>query len=468
MRGMVQTALLLLGWSSMTRWLLAIGLVLTALGLCGLGTAAHSAAEPLFVLMAIAGAICAAISPVLMGGVVLRSLSAPRALRLIPRGRLQLLLGAALAQLALAVFISGIIAVLIATGSASHATLPARFGDLFAVTLVVSYAALTFQLLGYYLASRFAFGGVWLLTLAVWVRLISVPLQSAQLRATLSTAAGLGTVLALCALAWLAFALHYLSARHIHVPHWNNIGMGARQRSAASPPDSRPRPERHFTHHEAIRTILTGGPRQRRNLVALLIGFAFIILVTVMDRSHLPRGAGYAIVGLICMMVGPLTGSIAGVMSQRSKPLWLQSGLGRRELFAALEARSWRLVLSAAVFCALLVVGWSTLAAQPLQWSAWSVGVLVTPLASGALLTYAQLQFVRGHRVLDILLLALAMGLWMAELFSLAVGAELFVVADLLAAQILLVPVLRLLALRRWEKIDWRIHRGARNPWGLA
>jgi hypothetical protein len=36
--GIAQTALLLLCWSATTRWLLAIGLVLTGLGLCGLVT----------------------------------------------------------------------------------------------------------------------------------------------------------------------------------------------------------------------------------------------------------------------------------------------------------------------------------------------------------------------------------------------------------------------------------------------
>ena len=92
----------------------------------------------------------------------------------------------------------------------------------------------------------------------------------------------------------------------------------------------------------------------------------------------------------------------------------------------------------------------------------------MTPLASGALFIYAQLQFVRGRRVVDIVVMALAIGLWMSELFSVVVGAETSVVAALLAVQICVVPVLRTLALRRWERIDWLIHKGARNPWGLT
>jgi len=60
------------------------------------------------------------------------------------------------------------------------------------------------------------------------------------------------------------------------------------------------------------------------------------------------------------------------------------------------------------------------------------------------------------------------MGLWMSEFFSVVAGAGMSVLTALLAAQIILVPLLRVLALRRWEKIDWAIHKGARNPWGLT
>ncbi len=55
--------------------------------------------------------------------------------------------------------------------------------------------------------------------------------------------------------------------------------------------------------------------------------------------------------------------------------------------------------------------------------------------------------------------MALAIGLWMIEFFSLVGGADTSVVTALLAAQIILVPLLRVLAQRRWEKIDWLIHK---------
>jgi hypothetical protein len=460
-KGIAQTSLLLLCWSAMTRWLLGVGIVLTGLGLCALGTASHSAAQPLFIVIAIIGVITTVISPVLMAAIVFRSLSAPRALQLIPGGRLQLLLGAAIVHLALAAFIGGVVAVMVASGSASS-------GNLFAAMFVVTYATLTLQFLGHYLTSRFRLGGAWLLTWPLWVRLTMIPLQSPHLRAVLGTPAALGAIVAIVVLAWLAFAISYLSARHIPAPHWNNIGMGWQQRSEATPQNLTTQPERRYTRREAIRMVLTGGPGQQRVLVVMIVALVVILLVAVAMRSHLPRGAGYLLVGLICMMAGPLSGSLAGVMAQRAKPLWLQSGLGRVELFAALEARSWRVVLCASVLCGALAAGWLAVSAGPSPSSAWSVGVLVTPLASGAMFIYAQLQFVRGRRVVDILLMALAIGLWMIEFFSVVVGADTSVVTALLAAQIILVPLLRVLAQRRWENIDWLIHTGARNPWGLT
>jgi hypothetical protein len=455
-KGIGQTILLLFCWSAVTRWLLAIGVVLTGVGLCARGSAWHPVAQPIFVVIAIFGVITAVISPVLVGAIVFRSLSAPRAMQLIRYGRLKLFLAAMSTQVLLAVFIGGVAAVTAATGSG--------FAAMFAAT----FALLTLQFIGYYLASQGRFGGFWLLTWALWPQLIRAGFQYWHLRELLASTAGLSAIVVISVLTWLALALSYLTARDIAVPHWNNIGVGTRQRSESTLQNRKAQPERRYTRREAILTVLTGGRRQQRVLIGMIMALVVILLVAVTMRSRLPRGAGYPLVGLICMMAGPLAGSVAGVMAKCAKPLWLQSGLGRIELFAVLEARSWRVVLCTSVFCGALAAGWLVLSAGPSPLPAWSVGVLVTPLASGAMFIYAQLQFVRGLRVVDILLMALAIGLWMIECFSVMVGADSSVVTALLAAQIILVPLLRVLALRRWENIDWLIHKGARNPWGLT
>lgn len=447
----------------MTRWLLGIGLVLTALGLGGLATGAASTAQQACVILAIAGTITAAISPLLMDGLVFRSLSAPRVLQLIPGARVRMLLGAALVQLALAAFISGVITTMLAISAPAVAATTIAYATMFAAV----YATFTLQFIGSYLLCRFRLGGLWLLTWSLWVRLIAAVIQDPHLRGVLGTASGLGAIVALCVVVWLAFAVHYLSARLIPAADWSNVGMGAQRLPRSAPQSPHGSPRHTYSHRQAIQNMLSGGSRQRRSLLMVAVPLVLILLLSVVGRSHLPRDVGYGLLELISMMAGPLTGSIAGVMAQRAKPLWLQSGLGRRELFAVLEARSWRVVLVTWMACAALAIGWLMLFPGARWWSAWSAGAVLTPVVSGALFTYAQLQFVRGRALADSLLLALAIGLWMIEFFGVVVGAGLPFVASLLGAQLVLVPLLRWLALRRWERIDWLVHRGLLNVGAL-
>jgi hypothetical protein len=112
--------------------------------------------------MTIIGVITAVISAVLANGIVFRSLSAPRAVWLIPNGRLKLLLGAFSTQLLLAVFISSLIATLTASGLSSHGTPSQTTASVLATMFAATYAALTLQFIGYYLASQSRFGGFWL------------------------------------------------------------------------------------------------------------------------------------------------------------------------------------------------------------------------------------------------------------------------------------------------------------------
>ena len=463
MKGIGRTILLLLCWSPITRWLLGIGLALTAIGLPAVSGPSGSAAKSLFAVVMVFGVITAVISPVLMAAVVFRSLSAPRPLGLIPNGRMKLLLGAIGTQLLLATFIGGAVTVAMAPGVS------------FATVFVVTYAALTGQFIGSYLASRHRFGGFWLVTWSVWPRLAISAFQHWNLQIVLATAAGWCSLLALCLLAWLAFAIGYLSTRQISAPHWNNIGMG--MRSGAGVAATRPSVagSRSYTRPEAVRTVLAGMPNSRRALVSQAL-FAIVVILVIMAVAtglHVSRGIAYFCVTLICLMAGPCAGSLVGVMAQHAKPLWLKPGLARTEVFVELESRGWRVVLITAALCIALAAGWMAVDARAVPsvtWinrsAAWTVGILSTPLVAGATFIYAQLQFVRGRRVADILVLALAIALWFVEFLAIVGGAATAAVTAMIAAQIILVPLLRALALRRWQNIDWMIHKGVRNLWG--
>ncbi|HTV78441.1 MAG TPA: hypothetical protein VMF03_09290, partial [Steroidobacteraceae bacterium] len=159
MKGIVHAARLLLAWSAMTRWLLGIGLLLTVLGLGGLVFLRLWTLQPLFNALTVIGAITATISPVSMSAIVLRSLSVPRALRIIPHARLQLFLGALTTQLLLAAFIAGVIDVMIANRSG------------FAAIFVGVFALLTLQFIGAFAVAPLRLGMFWLLSWAVWPRL---------------------------------------------------------------------------------------------------------------------------------------------------------------------------------------------------------------------------------------------------------------------------------------------------------
>ncbi|HTV77033.1 MAG TPA: hypothetical protein VMF03_02175, partial [Steroidobacteraceae bacterium] len=222
---------------------------------------------------------------------------------------------------------------------------------------------------------------------------------------------------------------------------------------------------------QAIRTLLTGWPPHRFAQLAWGLGIGLGIGLVLAIGSYAlygHRNQGDLFVAVLCLLAGPLAASFGGIMSQRGKSLWLQGGFGREALFAELESRSWRLVLLACGFCIALAASWFLVTGGSFPPLAWRAAVLVTPLASGPLFTYAQLQLVRGRRLPDLLVIGVVIALWLVEGLNLmAVGAP-ALVPVLLALQIILVPLLRTLALRRWQRVDWLIHKSVRNPLGLA
>jgi len=87
-------------WVPLQRWLLVIGLVMVAGGQWVFLRGPQ--ANPFFPVLSVLGPVIALIGPIMVSGVVLRALSAPRTLMLVPHGRLQLLLGVLWAELLMA------------------------------------------------------------------------------------------------------------------------------------------------------------------------------------------------------------------------------------------------------------------------------------------------------------------------------------------------------------------------------
>ncbi len=460
MKGIAHTVLLLLGWSTVTRWLLGIGLALTVSGVLGLQAAWP--ARAVLTIMAIIGVITAVISPVVIGGTVFRGLSAPRVLRFIPHGRLKLLLAAIGAQLLLTAFIAGVITLL--------ATLAASTGIHLSLFVQV-FALLTLQCIGSFVAARVRAGG---LALADELGSVGATFRCGlQVRAPAGISGFAGGIERHRGyrLAGLAGVRHRVFAGRAR--SWcrvRNSGSGLPgARAGALPARVAISADTRFTFAQAIPILLSGMPRERRAVIlrGLTAGLAVAVISVVFNALRGHWNPGSLLIVALCLFAGPAAGSWAGVMTQGAKALWFHAGLSRAEVFAQLEIRSWRVLLGAFALC---VTSW------PQCWFAagtgsvpaasWKASVLVTPLVSGPLFLYAQLQYVRGRR-LDLLLLAAAMGLWAVEFITVMGQGAPARIAALIGAQVLLVALLRELARRRWDRIDWLVHKGARQFWGL-
>ena len=106
MKGIARTVVQLIYGNGLQRWLLGIGLILTLLGTVLRVTWRNAALQGLFAVTALLGVAIAAISPIVVGVVMFRALSAARSVQLIPHGQLKLIQGAFSAQLLLALFMA--------------------------------------------------------------------------------------------------------------------------------------------------------------------------------------------------------------------------------------------------------------------------------------------------------------------------------------------------------------------------
>jgi hypothetical protein len=89
--------------------------------------------------------------------------------------------------------------------------------------------------------------------------------------------------------------------------------------------------------------------------------------------------------------------------------------------------------------------------------NAQALEVLAVPFAAGSAFVYVSLLTVRGNRLGDNLILAGNAALLFAEMLSAASHSQLL--AALICVQIILVPLLREVARRRWNNIDWLLLR---------
>jgi hypothetical protein len=480
MTGILQTTLLLLCSSRLARWLMTIGLTLTVIGLVAMVSSAHTVALPLFVVALIVGTPAVVVAPVLLGPMIFRAFSSPHAIGLIPGNRLKLALGALTTQLLLALFISGVVTAMMRHPFAPQAsTVHSDLGRLWGV-FVVAFGALSLQFLGYYWSSQYRFGGLWLVGVAQFAWLIDIGLREWDLRISFTTATGLDATLAVSVFAWVGFASVFLRASFIRPPYLSSFGTGtpASSRSTLYDKYFASRGPLNYTSSEAIGVLLSGFPRRRlspfsRSMLMLMI-FLVLMALAMAIGNHASGAYWLSWGAIVCPLAGPVAWGNASRLAARSKLLWMTSGLERADLFRQIEKRSWRVVFGffalGVVFVAIrygLHPGSAQMVARVLP-PTWAIIVLVVPLISGATCIYSGLHYVRGRRIVDIMVLAGCLVFWFLDIFCGMAGVAMQTITALLALQVILVAPLRVLALRRWQRIDWVIYRPLRRATGIG
>jgi hypothetical protein len=452
MKGIGRTVVQLIYGSGLQRWLLGIGLALTMLGTLPRITGRNETLQDLFAVTGLLGVAIAVISPIVVGVVMFRALSAARSVQLIPRGRLKLILGAFSAQLLLALFIA------LSISTLASGTIDTGFA---AEAFVMTFSALTIFFVGFYSALNFRFGGlmwpIYILAAPVFYRAS----EQIHLGALLRTPIGLVTGLTVSALAWSVFAIGYIRQRHVTVPDWKLVGQGSsRTQRTSAAAKSAGAPAR-YERKQAVRVVLLGVANIQRHMVLFVLIISLALLTAMLITTHLNVASRTAFVQafIICLAAGVIPAAPTGLMTRRAKSLWLTGRVGREELFVAVERQSWSMVLwvaSAAMALAIPALAFS-LRAMPTP--AQLLGIVVLPVTAGASLIYVSLLLVRGKRFADTVLVTCYTVLLMVEMFSALAQSPTSILPPLLAANIIALPLLRHMGLRRWHDIDWLIHK---------
>jgi hypothetical protein len=452
MRGIARTVVQLVYGSGLQRWLLGIGLMLTVLGTVPRITGRNAALQDLCAFTGLVGVAIAVISPIVVGVIMFRAFSAARSVQLIPRGRWKLILGAFSAQLLLALFIALSVSTLVS------GTIDTGFA---AKAFVITFSALTIFFVGFYSALNFRFG---LLTWPIYILAAPVfyrAFQQAHLGALLLTPIGRLMGLTVSVLAWPVFAIGYIRQRHITVPDWKLVGQASsRAQRTSTNAKTAAAPER-YGRKQAVRVLLTGVANIRRQMVlfVLIISLAFLAAMLITTHFNVASRTAFVRAFIICLFAGVVPAAPTGLMTRRAKSLWLTGRIGREELFTAVERQSWSMMLwvaGAAMALAMLALSFS-LHAVPTP--AQLLGILVVPLTAGASLIYVSLLLVRGKRFADTVLATGYTALLMVEMFSALAQSPTSILPSLLTANIIAIPLLRHMGLRRWHNIDWLIHK---------
>lgn len=428
MKSALRIVVLLFTMFPIQRWLGSIALLFLVVACFGYPFALVALVLPL-------------LGPVMMGGVMLRSMASPRVLQLIAHVRLKLLAGIFLSTLVIS---ASLFTMFWAIGRATSPSFPFSFPRLMVMTeSIVSLALL----------SQFAMARTALRMLLWFVLIGSVPYLLISFRLIGPTPTSLVFFCSLGLICWAIFVAWFLRARAFSAP--DLVPGSTRDSSRVFRIDT--------SSKNAIRILLVGGPSSVGGkflgglLAAMLIGglWGFVFakaqpswsVPTLITKGMIPA------VG-----VGALFGATSAFnFARRSRHLWLATGLDRRGIFSLCERFAWKSFGTVALPLFILpAIAW------PLDPDAAAlIALLLLAHLSVAVCTlYLGLMNVRGWTPTDLLIAAALLLAWT----TLMIGGMLptrspLLIPDLMAGAAVVALALRAIARHRWQRIDWLVCR---------
>ena len=383
---------------------------------------------PAKIVVIIVGCVAPLLPAAFLSGILLRHFVTPRAMRLIPHARGQVLGGMALAV--------GTIATVAALIGWSLGAPPVALW--LQIATLVSLALLT----QFPLTASIPGMVIW------WVVLsgFSQGVKDTNAREFIAAIArSNASMMGLLAIAWTVFGVWFTGVRTFKPP--SVLHQGKRIYKVDN------------SYATAIRTFLVGNPSVFSLFSGGLIAVLIIAVTWTLMRHFVGSQGSFANAatgGLAAAQsLGIYTGIGGILVVNRSKFLWLRGNVDREGLFRLCERYAWYFYGATAVsVLALLLL---MLLIDPTH-IAKHIAVMCFHLGMGACGLYLGLMLVRGRQALDVFFaIALLFGWGATNAFLVASPRSPAIWALVFAVTAAVALAFRLIAAHRWRNIDWLV-----------